>query len=136
MKNYLKHLQSDFPASIVVYLVALPLCLGIALGSTAPLFAGIIAGVIGGLVVGFLSGSPLSVSGPAAGLTSIVAEIRAQAVVSLNKLSRQGSLVRVRNRCVLTGRSRGILRKWRLSRIQFRELAAQGRLLGVSKSSW
>ena len=73
MKNYLKHLQSDFPASIVVYLVALPLCLGIALGSTAPLFAGIIAGVVGGLVVGFLSGSPLSVSGPAAGLTSIVA---------------------------------------------------------------
>jgi len=46
---------------------------GIALGSTAPLFAGIIAGVVGGLVVGFLSGSPLSVSGPAAGLTSIVA---------------------------------------------------------------
>lgn len=73
MKKYLKHLQADFPASIVVYLVALPLCLGIALGSTAPLFSGIIAGVVGGLVVGFLSGSPLSVSGPAAGLTSIVA---------------------------------------------------------------
>ena len=63
-------------------------------------------------------------------------EVRAQAVILLNKLSRQGSLVRVRNRCVLTGRSRGILRKWRLSRIQFRELAAQGQLLGVSKSSW
>ena len=67
---------------------------------------------------------------------SLSPETRAQAVVLLNKLSRQGSLVRVRNRCVLTGRSRGILRKWRLSRIQFRELAAQGRLLGVSKSSW
>ena len=67
---------------------------------------------------------------------SIPPEIRAQAVMLLNKLARQGSLVRVRNRCVLTGRSRGILRKWRLSRIQFRELASQGQLLGVSKSSW
>lgn len=67
---------------------------------------------------------------------SLPPETRAQAVVLLNKLSRQGSLVRVRNRCVLTGRSRGILRKWRLSRIQFRELTAQGRLLGVSKLSW
>ncbi|NBO59170.1 MAG: SulP family inorganic anion transporter, partial [Chitinophagia bacterium] len=73
MKKYLKHFQADLSASIVVYLVALPLCLGIALGSTAPLFSGIIAGVIGGIVVGILSGSQLSVSGPAAGLTSIVA---------------------------------------------------------------
>lgn len=73
MKKNLNYLKADFAASIVVYLVALPLCLGIALGSTAPLFSGIIAGVVGGLVVGLLSGSPLSVSGPAAGLTSIVA---------------------------------------------------------------
>ncbi|MFM2360155.1 MAG: hypothetical protein RLY16_2148 [Bacteroidota bacterium] len=65
--------QQDVPASIVVLLVALPLCLGIALGSGAPLFSGIIAGIVGGIVVGFLSGSPLSVSGPAAGLTVIVA---------------------------------------------------------------
>jgi MFS superfamily sulfate permease-like transporter len=65
--------KSDFPASIVVFLVALPLCLGVAVASGANPFAGIIAGVIGGIVVGFLSGSPLSVSGPAAGLTSIVA---------------------------------------------------------------
>ena len=65
-------LQNDLPASVVVFLVALPLCLGIALGSGAPPMSGIIAGVIGGVVVGALSGSPISVSGPAAGLTSIV----------------------------------------------------------------
>src|SRR5678816_3489922 len=63
----------DFPSSIVVFLVALPLCLGIALGSNAPLFSGIIAGIVGGIVIGMLSGSQLSVSGPAAGLTAIVA---------------------------------------------------------------
>lgn len=73
IKYKLKQLQADVPASIVVFLVALPLCLGIALGSKAPLFSGIIAGVVGGLVIGILSGSPLSVSGPAAGLTAIVA---------------------------------------------------------------
>lgn len=73
MKKYFKSVGSDLPASIVVLLVALPLCLGIALGSGAPLFSGIIAGVVGGIVVGFLSGSQLSVSGPAAGLTVIVA---------------------------------------------------------------
>ena len=65
-------LQNDLPASVVVFLVALPLCLGIALGSGAPPMAGVIAGVVGGVVVGALSGSPISVSGPAAGLTSIV----------------------------------------------------------------
>jgi MFS superfamily sulfate permease-like transporter len=65
-------LQNDLPASVVVFLVALPLCLGIALGSGAPPMSGILAGVIGGVVVGGLSGSPISVSGPAAGLTSIV----------------------------------------------------------------
>lgn len=62
----------DFPAGLVVFLVALPLCLGIALASGAPLFAGIIAGVMGGIVCGIVSGSPLGVSGPAAGLTVIV----------------------------------------------------------------
>lgn len=66
-------ITSDFSAGLVVFLVALPLCLGIALASKAPLFAGIIAGIVGGLVVGSLSGSQLSVSGPAAGLTVIVA---------------------------------------------------------------
>lgn len=63
----------DGPAGTVVFLVALPLCLGIALASGAPLFAGIIAGIVGGLVVSILSGSQVSVSGPAAGLTVIVA---------------------------------------------------------------
>ena len=72
MKKYLNSLSSDLPAGIVVFLVALPLCLGIALASGAPLFSGIIAGIVGGLVVGTLSGSQLSVSGPAAGLTVIV----------------------------------------------------------------
>lgn len=64
--------RHDAPASVVVFLVALPLCLGIALASGAPLFSGIIAGVVGGLVVAPISGSSLMVSGPAAGLTAIV----------------------------------------------------------------
>jgi hypothetical protein len=65
-------LVSDIPSALVVFLVALPLCLGIALGSQAPLMSGLVAGVVGGIVVGLLSGSQLSVSGPAAGLTAIV----------------------------------------------------------------
>ena len=69
MFNYLKN---DLPASVVVFLVALPLCLGIALASGAPLFSGLIAGIIGGIVVGMLSGSQVGVSGPAAGLAAIV----------------------------------------------------------------
>ncbi|NOT11492.1 MAG: SulP family inorganic anion transporter [Methylococcaceae bacterium] len=69
---YIKHLKDDIPAGIVVFLVALPLCLGIALASGAPLFSGLIAGMVGGVVVAWLSGSQLSVSGPAAGLTVIV----------------------------------------------------------------
>ncbi|HTL09264.1 MAG TPA: SulP family inorganic anion transporter, partial [Chitinophagaceae bacterium] len=71
-KAYIHSLPSDFTSAIVVFLVALPLCLGIALGSGAPLFSGIIAGIVGGVVIGALSGSHLSVSGPAAGLTAIV----------------------------------------------------------------
>ena len=73
MKKYYSHIGPNLSASIVVLLVALPLCLGIALASGAPLFSGIIAGVVGGIVVGILSGSQLSVTGPAAGLTAIVA---------------------------------------------------------------
>ncbi len=71
-KSLLNNLGSDLPSGLVVFLVALPLCLGIALASGAPLFSGIIAGVIGGIVVGSLSGSHTAVSGPAAGLTVIV----------------------------------------------------------------
>ncbi|MFZ2907233.1 MAG: SulP family inorganic anion transporter [Cyclobacteriaceae bacterium] len=67
-----KYFKSDIPSGLVVFLVALPLCLGIALASGAPLFSGIIAGIIGGTVVAFTSGSSLGVSGPAAGLTVIV----------------------------------------------------------------
>ncbi|MBR8536875.1 SulP family inorganic anion transporter [Carboxylicivirga sediminis] len=72
MKDFFKTYRSDIPAGLVVYLVALPLCLGIALASGAPLFSGVISGIIGGIVIGFLSDSKLSVSGPAAGLTVIV----------------------------------------------------------------
>lgn len=68
----LSYWREDVPASVVVFLVALPLCLGVALASGAPLLAGVIAGVVGGLVVGAASGSQLMVSGPAAGLTAIV----------------------------------------------------------------
>src|SRR5919112_353786 len=73
VKFYAQNLGADIPSSIVVFLVALPLCLGIALASNAPLFSGLIAGMIGGMVIGALSGSQLSVSGPAAGLTAFVA---------------------------------------------------------------
>ena len=78
-KYYLQNIHADLPASIVVVLVAIPLCLGIAMGSNAPLFSGLIAGMIGGILIGILSGSHLSVSGPAAGLTAIV-------IVALGKL--------------------------------------------------
>ena len=67
-----KHIKSDIPASIVVFFVALPLCLGIALASGAPLFSGLISGIIGGIFVGAMSGSKIGVSGPAAGLAAIV----------------------------------------------------------------
>lgn len=68
-----KHLNRDLPAGLVVFLVALPLCLGVALASGAPLVAGLVAGCVGGLVVPLISRSELSVSGPAAGLAAIVA---------------------------------------------------------------
>lgn len=71
-KSILSNLKTDLPAGIVVFLVALPLCLGIALASGAPFFSGMIAGIVGGLVVASISNSQLSVSGPAAGLAAIV----------------------------------------------------------------
>ena len=78
-RDYIKGLPNDIMSSMVVFLVALPLCLGIALASNAPLFSGLIAGITGGIVVGLASKSHLSVSGPAAGLTAIVGA----AVISL-----------------------------------------------------
>lgn len=70
--NLFSHFKSDFASGLVVFLVALPLCLGIAMASGAPLFSGIITGIVGGIVVGYLSQSQISVSGPAAGLTAII----------------------------------------------------------------
>jgi MFS superfamily sulfate permease-like transporter len=72
LKPGASNLRYDLPAALVVFLVALPLCLGVAVASGVPAFSGIIAGAVGGIVIGLLSGSPLSVSGPAAGLTVIV----------------------------------------------------------------
>lgn len=71
-------MQHDLPASLVVFLVALPLSLGIAIASDAPVLAGLIAAIVGGIVGGALGGSPLQVSGPAAGLTVIVADLIAE----------------------------------------------------------
>lgn len=78
MKRKIKYyrliwLKHDLPAGLSVFLVALPLCLGIALASGAPLYAGLLSGIIGGVVVSLVSGSALAVSGPAAGLTTLVA---------------------------------------------------------------
>ncbi|SFW89124.1 SulP family inorganic anion transporter [Chitinophaga sancti] len=71
-QNIFSNVKGDLSSGLVVFLIAVPLCLGIALASGAPLFSGMIAGIIGGLVVGSLSGAQLSVSGPAAGLTAVV----------------------------------------------------------------
>ena len=78
MKRTIKYyriiwLRHDLPAGLSVFLVALPLCLGIALASGAPVYAGLLSGIVGGLVVALVSGSQLAVSGPAAGLTTLVA---------------------------------------------------------------
>ncbi len=81
-----KTLKNDLPASIVVFFVALPLCLGIALASDAPLFSGLIAGIVGGIVVASISGSSIGVSGPAAGLAAIVGA----AIVTLGGLENGG----------------------------------------------
>ncbi|MFN8284837.1 MAG: SulP family inorganic anion transporter [Chitinophagales bacterium] len=78
MKNYFSTLKNDLPAGVVVFLVAVPLCLGISLASGAPFFSGMIAGIVGGIVIGMISNSQLSVSGPAAGLTAIVVSAIAQ----------------------------------------------------------
>src|ERR1700735_1217408 len=68
-------IRHDLPSSLVVFLIALPLSLGIAIASNAPVLAGLIAAIVGGIIVGVLGGSPLQVSGPAAGLTVVVADL-------------------------------------------------------------
>src|SRR5688572_31919708 len=72
MRQFSNSLASDFVSSVVVFLVALPLCMGIAIASGVPPAAGLFTGIVGGLVVGFLQGGPLLVSGPAAGLAVII----------------------------------------------------------------
>ncbi|MCP9755814.1 SulP family inorganic anion transporter [Lacihabitans sp. CCS-44] len=72
MSKIFQNLKYDLPSGLVVFLVALPLCLGISLASGAPFFSGIIAGIIGGMLIGAISNSQLSVSGPAAGLVAVV----------------------------------------------------------------
>src|SRR5262245_1610169 len=74
-QGFFSTLKFDLPASIATFLVALPLCMGIAIASGVPVAAGLITGIVGGIVVGFLAGAPLQVSGPAAGLTVVVYEI-------------------------------------------------------------
>src|ERR1700749_3320550 len=68
-------IRYDLPASLVVFLVALPLSLGIAIASNAPVLAVLVAAIVGGVVAGAIGGSPLQVSGPAAGFTVVVAEL-------------------------------------------------------------
>ncbi len=93
LQYYVRHVKDDLPAGIVVFLVALPLCLGVALASGAPLSAGLIGGLVGGLLIAWLSGSQLSVSGPAAGLTVIV----------FNAIAEIGSFQGFLVACVLAG---------------------------------
>ena len=88
MINEIKHWKTDVPAGLVVFLVAIPLCLGIALASGASAMSGIIAGIVGGLVVTLFSNSPLGVSGPAAGLVAIV-------LPAINQLGFQNFLLAV-----------------------------------------
>lgn len=88
MKRTIKYyriiwLKYDLPAGLSVFLVALPLCLGIALASGVPLYSGLLSGIVGGIVVSLVSGSQLAVSGPAAGLVALVAA----SIISLGDMS-------------------------------------------------
>src|SRR3954467_632493 len=88
--------SKDLLASVVVFLVALPLCMGISIASGVPPAAGLITGIIGGIVVGSLSGAPLQVSGPAAGLTVLVSEmIRDHGIESLGPIVLLGGLLQI-----------------------------------------
>lgn len=117
------YLSNDLTAGLSVFLAGLPLCLGIALASGAPLFAGLVAGIIGGIVVGVLSGSEVSVSGPAAGLAIIVAE----------SITRVGSYEIFLTAVILAGIIQlvmGFLRAGRLSSF-FPNSVIRGMLVGI-----
>lgn len=102
-RDTFRHLRHDLPAGVVVFLVALPLCLGIALASGVPLLAGMVSGIVGGLVVASLSGSNLSVSGPAAGLVVIV----------IDSVSRLGSFNAFLVAIILAGALQWLLGRFR-----------------------
>jgi len=98
MKNYFSQglFGRDLLGSVVVFLVALPLCMGIAIASGMPPTAGLITGIVGGLVVGFISGSPLQVSGPAAGLAVLVFElVRTHGIAALGPVILLAGLIQV-----------------------------------------
>jgi MFS superfamily sulfate permease-like transporter len=97
--------MKDFSASLVVFLVALPLCMGIAMASGMPPAAGLVTGVIGGLVVGSIAGSPLQVSGPAAGLAVIVFElIREHGLMALGPILMLAGAIQLTAGLLKTGR--------------------------------
>lgn len=110
LPRLLSHVGNDASAGLVVFLVALPLCLGIALASDAPVVSGIIAGVVGGVVVGLVSGSHVSVSGPAAGLTAVVAS----AIAALGSFEMVLTAIALSGvmQLVLAATRAGILRSW------------------------
>ena len=93
MQQFFSKLKNDLPAGLVVFLVAVPLCLGIAAVSGVPAFSGLIAGIIGGIVVGALSGSSLGVSGPAAGLAVIIFDAIDQMKLSIDETATQDVFV-------------------------------------------
>lgn len=97
MKDYLKQtFHKDFLASLVVFLVALPLCMGIAMASGVPVIYGLISGIIGGLVIGSFTGSPLQVSGPAAGLAVVVYDIvQTEGLAALGMITLMAGLFQV-----------------------------------------
>jgi SulP family sulfate permease len=123
MPELFKQIKADLPASVVVFFVAVPLCLGIALASGAPLFAGLIAGIVGGIVVGAASGSPLGVSGPAAGL----------AVIVLNAIGTLGSWEAFLVAVVLAGLIQLAMGAWGLGGIAyyFPSSVIKGMLTGI-----
>lgn len=123
MPELFKQIKADLPASVVVFFVAVPLCLGIALASGAPLFAGLIAGIVGGIVVGAASGSPLGVSGPAAGL----------AVIVLNAIGTLGSWEAFLVAVVLAGLLQIAMGAWGLGGIAyyFPSSVIKGMLTGI-----